>query len=105
MTSSSDAPGPRGPADFERVLAGSETSVAVFEEEARTPLKALQHFLHEHPTAVPFIVLVLSVLVFSALVGVRFFAPPFARMQAALCRGRSEARRRLDKDYGCKWNR
>ena len=75
MTSTSDTPGPRGPADYERVLAGSETTVAVFDEEGRTPLKSLQHFLHEHPTAVPFIVLILSVLVFSVLVGARFFAP------------------------------
>ncbi|HZF35142.1 MAG TPA: ABC transporter permease, partial [Candidatus Angelobacter sp.] len=75
MTSTSDAPGQPGPADYERALAGSEATVAVFEEEDRTPLKSLQHFLHEHPTAVPFIVLILSVLVFSALVGVRFFAP------------------------------
>ena len=35
MTSTSDAPGQRGPADYERALADSETTVAVFEEEAR----------------------------------------------------------------------
>ena len=70
-----DVPGPRAPAEYERVLTGSDTSVAVFEEERRTPLKRLQHFLHEYPTVVPFIVLLLSVLIFSSLVGGRFFAP------------------------------
>jgi len=75
MTSTGDTPAQRGPADFERALAGAETTVAAFDEEKRTPLKVVQHFLHEHATAVPFIVLILSALIFSVLVGGRFFAP------------------------------
>jgi fructose transport system permease protein len=75
MSSVTEPSGQRGPADFERVLSAADTSVASFEEEGRSPLKQLQHLLHEHPTAVPFIVLVLGVLVFSVLVGGRFFAP------------------------------
>jgi len=75
MTSTSDTPSQRGPADYERVLTGAETTVAAFDEEKRSPLKLVQHFLHEHATAVPFIVLILSALIFSALVGGRFFAP------------------------------
>ena len=47
----------------------------VFEEERRGPLKRLQHFLHAYPTTVPFIVLVLGVALFSAIVGARFFHP------------------------------
>jgi fructose transport system permease protein len=54
---------------------GSDTSVASFEEDEKTVLKRLHHFLHAFPTAVPFIVLLLGVLVFSVLVGGRFFAP------------------------------
>ena len=75
MTSTSETPSQRGPADYERVVASAETTVAAFDEEKRTPLKLVQHFLHEHATAVPFIVLILSALIFSALVGGRFFAP------------------------------
>ena len=47
----------------------------VFEEERRGPLKQLQHFLHAYPTTVPFIVLLLGVGMFSAIVGARFFHP------------------------------
>jgi fructose transport system permease protein len=75
MTTTTEAGGERGPQEFERTLAGAEAGVAVFEEDERTPLKRLQHFLHDYPTTVPFIVLILGVLIFSALVGGRFFAP------------------------------
>src|SRR5688500_14891229 len=77
MSSTTDAPGPRGrgPAEYEQVLAASDTSVASFEEEKPGALKRLQHFLHNYPTAVPFIILAMTVLVFSGLVGDRFFAP------------------------------
>jgi fructose transport system permease protein len=54
---------------------GSERAVAVFEEEDKTLLRRLQHFLHAYPTMVPFIVLLLSVAVFAVLVGARFFHP------------------------------
>jgi len=66
----------RQPADFERALAQSDTSVASFEEERPTTLKRLQHFLHNYPTAVPFIVLFLSIFIFAIIVPEgRFFAP------------------------------
>jgi fructose transport system permease protein len=61
-------------ADYESVLPTDQT-VASFEEEGRSLLRHIQHFLHSYPTAIPFIVLVLGLLVFSALVGERFFAP------------------------------
>lgn len=67
--------GSRGAADYEQPLADADASVAMFEEEQATPLRRVQHLLHDHPTAVPFIVLLLGVLVFSFLVGDRFFAP------------------------------
>jgi len=44
-------------------------------EERRGPLKRLHHFLHANPTAVPFIVLLLAIALFSSLVGRRFFHP------------------------------
>ncbi|HEX9905072.1 MAG TPA: ABC transporter permease [Propylenella sp.] len=75
MTSTVEGPGRQGPADFERVLTEADAAVASFDEDEKTLLKRVQHFLHEHPTAVPFIVLVTGILLFSALVGDRFFAP------------------------------
>ena len=47
----------------------------VFDEEARGPLKRLQHFLHAYPTTIPFIVLLLGVALFSTVVGAKFFHP------------------------------
>ncbi|MEQ8695220.1 MAG: ABC transporter permease, partial [Bauldia litoralis] len=64
----------RGPAEFEKVLPGSEDAV-VFEEDRATVLRRVHHFLHAYPTAVPFIVLLFTIGVFSAIVGDRFFAP------------------------------
>jgi fructose transport system permease protein len=64
----------RGPSDFEKPLGSAATTVASFEEGGSGPLKRLQHFLHNYPTAIPFIVLVISVLAFSAIIGERFYA-------------------------------
>src|SRR5687767_6647366 len=75
MSSTTESTGPRGPAEFERALAQSDQAVAVFEEETKSTLKRVQHFLHQYPTTVPFIVLLLGIIVFSAIVGDRFFAP------------------------------
>ncbi len=60
--------------DYEKVLGEADDNVAVFEHE-RGPVRRLQEFLHAYPTAVPFIVLLLGLVVFSVLVGGRFFAP------------------------------
>nr|WP_235031150.1 ABC transporter permease [Geminicoccus flavidas] len=46
-----------------------------FDDERRTPLKRFQQFLHANPTTIPFIVLALSIVLFSAIVGSRFFHP------------------------------
>ncbi|MBV8568175.1 MAG: ABC transporter permease [Methylobacteriaceae bacterium] len=81
MNSTSDVTDPPGgPASFERVLPKEDTTVAVFESHDKTLLTRLQHFLHGHPTAVPFVVLILGILVFGALAllaqsGVSFVAP------------------------------
>jgi fructose transport system permease protein len=51
------------------------TAVASFAEPAATPLKRIQHALHANPTAIPTLVLVASLIFFSAFVGSRFLHP------------------------------
>ncbi len=58
-------------AGFEEGLKGASDRVAEFHEETRF-LKKLQHWLHQTPSAVPLIVLVVSVVVF-ALLSQNFF--------------------------------
>ena len=65
----------RGPAEFENALPAGQQSVASFEEEAPSALRRAQHFLHAYPTTVPFLVLVVGVIIFSFIVGGKFFAP------------------------------
>jgi fructose transport system permease protein len=74
MSSPPDTPSVRSPAELERALPTGE-AVAVFEEEDTTLFRRLQHFLHGNPTVIPFIVLLLAVLLFSAIVGHRFLHP------------------------------
>jgi len=59
----------------ERGLAGASHGVASFDEVSHSPLRRLQHFLHAYPTAIPFIVLLIGILIFSVAAGGRFFAP------------------------------
>ncbi len=56
-------------------LAGASDAVAQFAEERPSPLKRFQHLLHSHPTAIPGIVVLVSLAVFSAIVGERFLQP------------------------------
>lgn len=64
----------RRPQEFERVLSGSDASVASFDAQKRSPLEQAQHFLHKNPAAVPLIVLILSIAGFGILVGGKFFS-------------------------------
>jgi fructose transport system permease protein len=64
-----------GAAGYEQVLKKADQSVASFEEEAETPLLRLQHFLHAHPTAIPAIVLILAIILFSIIAGQKFLHP------------------------------
>jgi fructose transport system permease protein len=75
MTSTADAGGVKGSSDFEKVLPAVDPTVAVFEEEHAGVLRRVQHLLHAFPTAIPFIVLLLGLIIFSAIVGSKFFAP------------------------------
>ena len=52
-----------------------EANFARFEEQQHTPLRRIQRTLHRHPTIVPFVVLALGILAFSAIVGGKFLAP------------------------------
>ena len=45
-----------------------------FEVSRRTPVQHLQHFLHANPAAVPMIVVVVSVIVFAATIGPKFYS-------------------------------
>lgn len=62
-------------AEFEKVLDKADTKVAEFRPEQEPPLKRLQNALHSHPTAIPAIVLIVSVAFFAALIGERFLHP------------------------------
>ena len=52
-----------------------EANFARFEEQQHTPLRRIQRMLHRHPTIVPFVVLALGVIAFSAIVGSKFLQP------------------------------
>ncbi|QEN85296.1 ABC transporter permease [Labrys sp. KNU-23] len=62
------------PQDFEKVLSGSDTSVASFDVHKKSSLEKAQHFLHGNPAMVPLIVLVLSTAIFGILLGSKFFS-------------------------------
>ncbi|SMD04214.1 ABC transporter permease [Rhizobium sp. RU36D] len=60
--------------DYEKVLSGSATQVASFDTNDKTAIQKFQHFLHSSPAAVALIVLVLSLAVFGAILGSKFFS-------------------------------
>lgn len=60
---------------YEDAAGGAADKVAEFEDHGRSAVQRLQHALHKNPALVPMIVLVLSVAVFGALLGSRFFSP------------------------------
>jgi fructose transport system permease protein len=77
MSSATDAPISHSPAPPLADAAESDiaANLVLDEEERHGPLKRLHHFLHANPTVVPFIVLLLAIALFSAVVGRRFFHP------------------------------
>jgi len=64
----------RRPQEFEKVLSGSDTSVASFDTHTRSTVEKIQHFLHSNPAAVPLIVLVASLAAFGLIIGTKFFS-------------------------------
>ncbi len=61
--------------EFEKVLKDSATDVASFERHDKPLIERIQHVLHSNPALVPLIVLVLSVAIFGAVLGSKFFSP------------------------------
>jgi fructose transport system permease protein len=59
----------------ERGLKAAEQSVATFEEMDNSPIRRLQGFLHEYPTSIPFIVLLLGVIIFAFAAPGKFLSP------------------------------
>jgi fructose transport system permease protein len=71
----SEVPGTsRQKQEFEHVLDVAADGVASFEEREHTALQAVQQFLHGNPAMVPLIVLILSAVAFSVIVGSRFYS-------------------------------
>ncbi|MFZ3582021.1 ABC transporter permease [Loktanella sp. DJP18] len=61
--------------DYESVVkARREESVAEFRDDHKSFVKQLQHALHVTPSLVPLIVLLISIAVFGALLGSKFFS-------------------------------
>ncbi|WP_174803364.1 ABC transporter permease [Martelella limonii] len=61
--------------DYESVLGQSPAKLAEFEREPDRMMDKVQHALHQTPALVPLIVLMMSIAVFGALLGSKFFSP------------------------------
>lgn len=61
--------------EFETVLAGASTTRTAIDEPPGTFGRRVHHLLHGNPTIIPAFILLLSVLLFSLIVGSRFFDP------------------------------
>ncbi|MHA6346198.1 ABC transporter permease [Roseivivax sp. CAU 1761] len=61
--------------DYESSLSGASQDVAQFEDHRRGFVHRIQHALHVTPSLVPLIVLLLSIAIFGALLGSKFFSP------------------------------
>src|SRR6218665_4231120 len=64
-----------GSAKAERGLEGSASEVASFEEDRRGPIWHLQAFLHQYPTSIPLIVLLIGVVIFTLAAPGKFLSP------------------------------
>ena len=64
-----------GTATAEKGLVGAAQGVASFDEYSPGPIRRIQAFLHSYPTAIPFIVLIVGIAIFSIAAGSKFFAP------------------------------
>ncbi len=60
--------------DFEKVIEKADTKIASFEQAKGGVVEKIQRYLHSYPTMVPVIVLLLSLVIFGALAGGRFFS-------------------------------
>ncbi len=60
--------------EFEKVLVHSATGVASFDRHEKSAIERVQHALHSNPALVPLIVLIMSVAIFGAILGSKFFS-------------------------------
>ncbi len=65
----------RGPAEFESAASKGPHIVAEIDDHHQTIGQKIQHTLHQTPSLVPLIVLLLSILIFGLLLGSKFFSP------------------------------
>ena len=61
-------------ADLEASLSSAPTEVAEFAEQDGGLIRKAQHVLHQNPALVPLIVLIVSVIIFGAILGQNFLA-------------------------------
>jgi fructose transport system permease protein len=64
-----------GSATAERGLKGADQQVASFEDENRGPIRAIQGFLHDFPTMIPLIVLLIGTAIFTFAAPGKFLSP------------------------------
>lgn len=56
-------------------LAGAGTGVATFEDEHPGVLRRVQHFFHQYPTSIPFLILLIALVAFTFVTSGRFLNP------------------------------
>ncbi|WP_226780929.1 ABC transporter permease [Oceaniglobus trochenteri] len=66
---------PRSGQDYESTLSSSSQTVAAFADDRQGLIHKFQHALHQTPSLVPLIVLVMSIIIFGVLLGSKFFSP------------------------------
>lgn len=64
-----------GKQSFEAALSKDHEQIATFSNEKKSFLGKTQYFLHNHPTLIPIIVLLASIIIFGFLAGEKFFSP------------------------------
>lgn len=64
-----------GQDNYEAVVASADATVAEFEDHKKGFVGRFQHALHQTPSLVPLIVLILSILIFGIALGSKFFSP------------------------------
>lgn len=64
-----------GQDNYEAVVASADATVAEFEDHKKGFVGRFQHALHQTPSLVPLIVLILSILIFGVALGSKFFSP------------------------------
>lgn len=64
-----------GQESYEAVVASADATVAEFEDTQKGLVGRFQHALHQTPSLVPLIVLIISIVIFGIALGSKFFSP------------------------------